>query len=552
MEQQIKAGTAPAAQAQVVEQYKREMLAQARRTQLPAPAPKPVHTAAPAPVKEQVSPAAHVERVLERAEPIVEAVEPFAELALRSGLASAGAAAAAKGIELGMEALEHRIERKRAEEQPPAAPAPIDINITQQVVQNAPAVAAPTVAPTVTAAPVVVTPTVTAAPAVAPTVTAAPTVAPTVTAAPAPVVAQTAAPAVAAPAVAAAPVAVAPAVVTAPAVAVVTVPPPPALPPPLPALPPVIPLPPPPVPRPPVPVPVPARPPAAVLPPVKPAPTVCGTVTITVCPRCGARRSSRPAPNCRARCRCGSSQRPVPAPVPRPAPCCKTARAVPRTNAWFAQPAVEAAYAAYAAALPGDDAVPAFRMPDTLRVSAAPADAASVLGVTANAFADAVSVIDDPVLGDVAYAGSQVTAQDGWLALPAQGYASLEDYLARNAGRGILELQVRIASDDGAPVPGATVDIYKEIAGVTYLFFRGVTDAEGSVGRVALPAPESGLSAAPGFIPYAVYTVAVSHGDYAPQVFENVAIFPDTEAVQVVRLGMAETPQVIDEGLYAM
>ena len=176
-------------------------------------------------------------------------------------------------------------------------------------------------------------------------------------------------------------------------------------------------------------------------------------------------------------------------------------------------------------------AMEAFRAPDAVQVSATP-------------------------LPDVAYMAQMPVARqfDGYAALPGMDYASLEDFLARNTSSGILELQVRVASDDAAPVPGAHVDILKTINGITYLFFRGVTDAGGSTGQIALPAPDRSLSYAPpqGFVPYAVYTVSVTHGGYAPQVFENVVVFPDTQAIQVVRMGMAEASSVVDEGLYVV
>ncbi|MCL2300144.1 MAG: carboxypeptidase-like regulatory domain-containing protein [Firmicutes bacterium] len=186
------------------------------------------------------------------------------------------------------------------------------------------------------------------------------------------------------------------------------------------------------------------------------------------------------------------------------------------------QPAAEAAYAAF-----DDDAMTAYMAPEAIPAAS---------------------------LSDVAYAETAAPQQPGYYELPAQDFASLDDFLAQNTARGILELQVRIASDDAAPVPGAVVDILKTINGVTYLFHHGVTDAGGSAGRIALPAPDRSLSFAPpnGFVPYAVYTVSVTHGDYAPQVLENVAVFPATQSLQVVRLGMAATPSVIDEGLYAM
>ena len=149
---------------------------------------------------------------------------------------------------------------------------------------------------------------------------------------------------------------------------------------------------------------------------------------------------------------------------------------------------------------------------------------------------------------------SAAPAPDGYFELPPQDYSSLEDYLARNTARGILALKVLAGPGDGAPVPGAGVDVLRTINGTTYLFHRGVTDANGSVGRISLPAPDKSLSFEPphGFAPYALYTVSVTHGGYAPQVFENVMVFPDTEAVQVVRLGQASLPLVTDEGRYTM
>jgi hypothetical protein len=189
---------------------------------------------------------------------------------------------------------------------------------------------------------------------------------------------------------------------------------------------------------------------------------------------------------------------------------------------------VEAAYAAYTDGLASEESVFAYSSPEAIQASAAP---------------------------DVAYAefAPAPQQQEGFYELPVQDYASLDDYLARNTARGILDLQVRAAADDAAPVQGANVDVLRTINGVTYLFFHGVTDASGSAGRIALPAPDRSLSFAPpqGFVPYAVYTVSVTHGDYAPQVFENVTVFPDTESVQVVRLGMAE-PRLVDEGRYVM
>ena len=508
-------------QAKSVDQYKQEMLAQARRnnvqTQATIPAAQTqakVVVVAPAPAHEKVTPAEHVERILEKAEHVAQEVEPIAEIALRSGLSSAGVAVVAKGLELGMEALEDRIERRREERRaeqtpPPAPPAPVvdvDIDFSPQIVQTAPVVVAPTVTAPAVAAQTTVAPNIVAPAAEVVTVAAPP---------PAPV------PPVPLPA---------PPPVTEPVPSPAPVPLPP---PPVPAWPPITPPPlPPPMVVPPVPVAVPTR----------PSPVECETVTCTVSRRPAPRPPAKPCCPVHNPCRqsCCTPRRPAScSPIPKPPasrPCsCKNPRNSPAPRAesasWFMQPAVEAAYAAYTAGLEpqdtGDDAVFAYGTPGAVPAAS---------------------------LSDVAFIGQLPApqAQDGYFELPTQDYASLEDFLARNTARGTLELQVRVASDDAAPVEGANVDVMQTIAGVTYLFFHGVTDTTGSTGRIALPAPDRGLSFSPphGFVPYAVYTVSVTHGEYAPQVFENVTVFPDTEAIQVVRLGAA--PFVVDEGRYVM
>ena len=138
-----------------------------------------------------------------------------------------------------------------------------------------------------------------------------------------------------------------------------------------------------------------------------------------------------------------------------------------------------------------------------------------------------------------------------YIELTAQPFASLEEYLAQNPAQGYLTVNV-VAGESGRPVPGAGVQVTRVIAGVNYLFYETRTDQAGRASQMPLPAPEKQSSFAPpqGYLPYAQYRVTVTHPGDAPVVFEDVAIFADTESVQVARLGPAPAPVIFDEGQY--
>lgn len=614
-----------------VERYKREMMAQAQRSTTPQQQPVPVYQQ-PAPVvQQQPAPAAQqqapvviqrpapampsaslarrldrageaVVDVIDRVEPIVKAAEPLVDVAIRSGLASAGAAAAAKGIELGMEALENRIETRRSQQSAaqayiPPAPAvqyvapqqpivaqPHTIN-AQQAAQAVPVTLAPPAslppqaphrqqvpsAPqpqaaqqSTQAAPVTFPLSPTALPSASTQVPHVPVLS---YAAPAPV-----------------PVPVSPAAVPYPYITepipvdlgntAVTAP----------------------VPEQPAALPEEAQFDAApasaydccVCAPVfcqpqvacctlRPAPVECEPCQSCALPPKQPRRQPQRRPAQRQQRRRNPERRPE-----------RTASSYAQTPApaqertpWYAQPEVQAqpvtiepapamqyaepaqnVYQAQAAqyAEPARNAYPAPTMQYAAPPQATyPAPVTEEEGVTAYHSPETIPVsaggAEDESIPDVAYAERGVVqpAQPEYFELPVQSYDSLDEFLEMNQSRGMLRIQVLTASDSGVPVPGAHVDILKNINGTTYLFQHAVTDANGNTGVLSLPAPEKDLSFQPpkGFIPYAVYTASVSHGDYAPGVFENVMVFPETESLQVVRLGMDKVPRVTNEGQYS-
>lgn len=103
--------------------------------------------------------------------------------------------------------------------------------------------------------------------------------------------------------------------------------------------------------------------------------------------------------------------------------------------------------------------------------------------------------------------------------------------------QGSLRLQVS-AAQGIFPVPGASVEVYRDFGTVRETFFSGTTDSSGIVDRILLPAlPVSlGLSADTAGISGTAYEVAVSHPDYRTPEHQQVLVFPRIETVLAVTL----------------
>ena len=87
----------------------------------------------------------------------------------------------------------------------------------------------------------------------------------------------------------------------------------------------------------------------------------------------------------------------------------------------------------------------------------------------------------------------------------------------RNAHPEQGSLRVQVSAAQGIfPIPGASVEVYRDFGAVRETFYSGVTDSSGIVDRILLPAlPASlGLSSDTAGISGTAYTVAVSHPDY--------------------------------------
>ena len=128
-------------------------------------------------------------------------------------------------------------------------------------------------------------------------------------------------------------------------------------------------------------------------------------------------------------------------------------------------------------------------------------------------------------------------------------YSTYEDFLAANTERGSLRVQV-FGGNQFFPISGARVKVSLPLAGGNEVQqFDAITDINGVVDNITLPAPPLSLSQSPNTTserPFAYYTVTIEHPRYASSRFVNVPIFSDVKSVQNVQLvplvGTGETP----------
>lgn len=120
-----------------------------------------------------------------------------------------------------------------------------------------------------------------------------------------------------------------------------------------------------------------------------------------------------------------------------------------------------------------------------------------------------------------------------------QQYDNYDNFLSENSSRGTLRVQV-FGGNQFYPVPGARVVVSLALSnGAEVEQFDGITDINGIVDNISLPAPPASLSQSPdnsGQRPFSYYTVEVSHPRYATSRFLNVPVFSDVKSVQNVQL----------------
>ena len=115
-------------------------------------------------------------------------------------------------------------------------------------------------------------------------------------------------------------------------------------------------------------------------------------------------------------------------------------------------------------------------------------------------------------------------------------YTDWADFNSKNAHVGYIKIQT-FAANDVFPVSNVLIVISGEINGVKREFYRVLTNADGVVERLPLPAPDVELSETPSSqAPYSSYDITASHPNYVTAKFKNVKIFDGIESLQSILL----------------
>ncbi len=116
-------------------------------------------------------------------------------------------------------------------------------------------------------------------------------------------------------------------------------------------------------------------------------------------------------------------------------------------------------------------------------------------------------------------------------------YDNYDDFIENNRSEGLLRVQV-FAADGSFPIANASVKVSVKLRNEERDIFNAVTDVDGIVDNIRLPAPDSSVSFDENSTvePYAVYTLTVSHPQYASAKFEGIPVFDSVKSIQPVEL----------------
>ena len=121
---------------------------------------------------------------------------------------------------------------------------------------------------------------------------------------------------------------------------------------------------------------------------------------------------------------------------------------------------------------------------------------------------------------------------------PVPKFGTYEDFIKNNPQTGTLRFQV-YAAGQAFPVPSARVTVVLELENETRELFDGLTDINGVIDDIVLPAPDKNLSQSPSdtpFLPYSSYTAIVEHPEFAGARFTDIPVFSGVKSVQGVEL----------------
>lgn len=115
-------------------------------------------------------------------------------------------------------------------------------------------------------------------------------------------------------------------------------------------------------------------------------------------------------------------------------------------------------------------------------------------------------------------------------------YENYEDFIEKNGARGTLKVQV--TAGQTIPISNAKVDVSVVLKNGEQNLVTEYTDIDGIVDNISLPAPPVALSLNEEntAVPFSVYTVKISHPDYAPAEYKNAPVFESVKSIQPVTL----------------
>lgn len=116
-------------------------------------------------------------------------------------------------------------------------------------------------------------------------------------------------------------------------------------------------------------------------------------------------------------------------------------------------------------------------------------------------------------------------------------FDNYDEFMDKNRSRGVLRVQA-YSADRTFPVPNALARVYINLADGERELFQGVTDVDGIIDDISLPAPDSSISLDENstVAPFATYVLRVSKPGYSAAIFNGIPVFDSVKSIQPVEM----------------
>lgn len=111
-----------------------------------------------------------------------------------------------------------------------------------------------------------------------------------------------------------------------------------------------------------------------------------------------------------------------------------------------------------------------------------------------------------------------------------------QTFIQENPDIGYLKVHAFTAYG-AVPISGASILITKDIGNYKVVFFRGMTDENGMISNIELPAPKAIPVSEPDIVPeYTVYDMTAIHEGYETLKKYSIGMFGDVRIIQYVKM----------------